>query len=85
MERGLLTVIRRFPANVHDIRELALSSPAFRSLCEDLVEAESALARWDASPSPIGIRRCSEYRVLVEELVGEIRAALEARNAPAGP
>ena len=72
MDRGVLAAVRRFPQRSLEIRRLAMSDNAFRSLCEDLCEAEEALARWSLLPSEQAASRRCEYDLLVEELAAEI-------------
>lgn len=78
MEDGLLAATRRFPARRDAIEALADRDEEFRALCADLAEAEAALRRWAATPSPTGEKRCAEYQDLVVGLAGEIEAALDA-------
>jgi crotonobetainyl-CoA:carnitine CoA-transferase CaiB-like acyl-CoA transferase len=93
MEDGLLAAARRFPARRGAIEALADRDEEFRALCADLAEAEAALHRWAAAPSPAREQRCAEYRDLVDSLADEIEAALDAakgvplptaRKLPAG-
>ena len=72
MDRGVTAAIRRFPQRSLEIRRLAIADSAFRSLCEDLSEAEDALARWSTLPLEQAAARRSEYDILVEELAAEI-------------
>ena len=76
MDRGVLAAVQRFPEWGGEIRRLALADTTFRGLCDDLLEAEAALARWtreDAAPSE---ERQREYGLLVRELADEIAAAV---------
>lgn len=78
MDQGVRAAVRRHLDRQPSIEELALRSESFRSLCADLAEAELALRRWEATPSPIQAARCMEYRMLVESLENELRAAIGA-------
>jgi len=72
MDRGVLVAVQRFPQWGSEIRRLALADAAFRSLCEDLVDAQSALALWTRSEGAQAVQRCNEYETLVRELSEEI-------------
>jgi len=86
MEKGLLAAVRRFPLKGPEIRRLALSDVSFRSLCEDLADAEHALDIWSASSSSVRTSRLGEYETLVKELVDEIETVLASRSgAPETP
>ncbi|MCB1490069.1 MAG: hypothetical protein KDJ88_21750 [Bauldia sp.] len=85
MEKGLLAAVRRFPLKGQEIKRLALSDVSFRSLCEDLADAEHALDSWAASASSVRSVRLGEYQTLVKELADEIEAMLAAHSgAPQG-
>ncbi len=80
MDKSVPAAVRRFPERSLDIRRLALSDGAFRSLCDDFHEAETALARWSLSTSEQGAARRAEYRLLVEELAAEILRMIDRRS-----
>jgi hypothetical protein len=82
MHRAILVAIARFPDRGHAIEQLARRNEDFLSLCDDLAEAESALARWERSSSPVSDTRCNEYRDLVRDLAIEIEAALDGYLQP---
>ena len=77
MEKGLLAAIRHFPLKSQEIRRRALADTNFRSLCDDLADAEAALDRWAHSPMPQSGARRAEYEILVTELVNEIECLLD--------
>ena len=81
MDRGVLVAVQRFPQWGSEIRRLALADTAFRALCEDLVDAQSALALWTRSDGAQAVQRRNEYETLVRELADEI-AGLVAGAAP---
>jgi len=58
------------------IEERAARDESFRSICEDLADAESALQKLENSQSPKRDQRCSEYQELVDSLAKEMAAAL---------
>ncbi|MCB1494431.1 MAG: hypothetical protein KDJ86_01490 [Bauldia sp.] len=76
MDRGLLAAVRRFPLKGQEIMRLALSDMSFRSLCEDLADAEHARDTWAASSSSVRAARLGEYQTLVNELADEIEMLL---------
>lgn len=80
MDRGVLAAVRRFPQRSLEIRRLALADSTFRSLCEDLAEAELALARWQQMTTEQAASRRSEYDLLVEELAIEINSIVDRRT-----
>jgi len=78
MEKGLQAALRRFPLKGQEIRRHALANSTFRSLCDDLADAEAASNQWGQSPSPQSNLRRSEYQILAEELATEIEQMLGA-------
>jgi hypothetical protein len=76
MSSNLAAAIRWFPSQKQAIEERAARDESFRSICEDLADAESALQNLENSQSPKRDQRCSEYRELVDSLAKEIAAAL---------
>jgi hypothetical protein len=80
MHLALQATIAHFPDRGRAIQELAKTDDGFLSLCEDLAEAEAALAQWEHSSSPVKEARCAEYRDLVQDLAVEIEAELDRRK-----
>jgi hypothetical protein len=80
MHHAVQAVIARFPDRGHAIEELAGTDEGFRTLCEDLAEADVALTRWEHSSSPAKEARCAEYRDLVRDLAVEVEAELDRRK-----
>jgi hypothetical protein len=78
MDGGVLAAVGRFPGQRREIEALVAGDEGFRSLCDDLAEAEAALAGWRASTAAVRDARCAEYRDLVEDLAREVGAALGA-------
>ena len=78
MEKGVQAAVRRFPLRGPEIRRLALANATFRSLCEDLADAESAFDQWGSSSAIGSKQRQSEYQVLARELAIEIEHMLAA-------
>lgn len=79
MDKGVLAAVRRFPRRSLEITRLAIADASFRSLCEDLREAEEALERWSHVTSDQAALRRSEYDLLVEELAAEIEGIVDRR------
>ena len=81
MQKWLVAVINRFPAQEGLIMRSALADEAFRSLCEDFGDAEFALRKWNDATSQAREVRLREYRELVDELAAEIERTLESKEA----
>jgi hypothetical protein len=79
MENGLEAALRLYPTKTREIRRLAFASRDFRSLCNDLAEADRTLKRMAEHPTMDEHRR--EYEVLVEELALEIENFIKVRTA----
>ena len=73
---GQQAAIRKFPSNAKSIEALLVSSESFRELCEDLAEAERALAAIDQLPKPLQFPSRIECRGWVESLAKEIEGVL---------
>lgn len=73
-------IIARFPTAARAIRRLALSDPAFRSICEDHSLASATLERFRQLSEHSERPEVAEYRGLVEGLQDEIRRYLEDRS-----
>lgn len=81
MDPGILAAIQILPKYETAIKELALQSESFRSLCGDLVDAEQALRRRMRSEILEDAAQRTEYRHLVESLEAELRQAILAWQA----
>lgn len=79
MDRGIRAAIRLLPNHKKSIQELMLRNEGFRALCTDLVEAETALERWENSRSPEREAHCAEYRLIIVGLEAEIRQTISGR------
>jgi hypothetical protein len=88
---GQRAAIRRFPSEAKLIEEVIVRSESFRALCDDLAEAERALAATDEMPEAFCRNRRAECQEWVEDLTNEIERALhkakvvhiaEARHKP---
>jgi hypothetical protein len=75
--------VRRFPQFELAIHRLMERDESFRDMCEELAEAESALARVDMVPLALREARRAEWQELVDRLVGEVGAAVLNTDAAA--
>ena len=73
---GQRAATRRFPAAAKLIEEALSRSESFRGLCNDLAEAERALAATDEMPEPMREARRAECQEWVESLTNEIARVL---------
>ena len=76
MSTGLQAATLRLPAKVREIKDLIVKDENFRSICDDLAAAESALRQVDQMPEALRAERRREYESLVESLTAEIEEAL---------
>jgi hypothetical protein len=75
-ERAFSAATRRFPQAEFAIRKLMSRSEVFCDICEELAEAELALARVPEAPAALQEARKTEWQELVDRLVAELAAAL---------
>ena len=80
-ERGFSAAVRRFPQAEFAIRRLMSRSEAFCDMCEELAEAECALSKVPGAPEGLREARRHEWQELVDRLVAEVGAALQASEA----
>ena len=73
---GQQAAIRRFPAHATLIEETIVYSESFRGLCDDLAEAERALAATVQMPEALRRDRRAECEEWVESLTNEIERVL---------
>jgi hypothetical protein len=77
------TVLRHFPAKVDAVRDLALRNQSFRDMCQELDDAERALARMEDLSPDIRVERLEECHGWIERLMQEMEDALaEAKVIP---
>ncbi len=76
MYSTLAAAIRWFPSQKQAIEERAARDESFRSICEDLEDAEFAPQKMENSKSPKRDQHCSQIRELIDSLAREIAAAL---------
>ena len=68
--------VRKFPSHAKLIEELTIRSESFRELCEDLAEAERALAASEQLSETLRSARRAECQGWVDGLTKEIEEAL---------
>ncbi|MDW6021086.1 hypothetical protein SAZ10_04840 [Mesorhizobium sp. BAC0120] len=73
--------VRRFPELELTIRRMFEADQGFREMCEELVEAETALSRVEQLPEPKRAARKAEWQDLVARLTREIEVALRENQA----
>lgn len=81
-ERALCAAQLRFPHAELAIRRLMRTSEAFRDMCEELADAEAALADAQSKPAPLREARRLEWQELIDRLVAEIAAVLRESGVP---
>ena len=81
---AFVAATRRFPDFELPIKRLIETDENFRDICEELAEAESALAAADKLPAALRAARRAEWQALVDRLVAEVEAALGSRGTRAG-
>lgn len=81
-ERAFCAAQLRFPYAELAIRRLMRSSEAFRDMCEELADAEAALADALSKPAPLREVRRLEWQELIDRLVAEIAATLRDHGVP---
>jgi hypothetical protein len=77
---GLSAATRRFPAHSFEIEQMTTSDESFRSLCDDLAAAESALQGIDQLPVALRAERRIECQSWIESLTKEIEGALRRKK-----
>src|SRR5262245_6781989 len=73
---GQWAAIRRFPSDAKLIAQLMIRGESFRGLCDDLAEAERALAATEDMPEALRRARRAECEEWVEGLTNEIEQSL---------
>jgi hypothetical protein len=76
-DSGCTAALFRFPQSEFAIRKLWVRSEAFRDMCEELAEAERALANVRPEPPGLSAARQAEWQELVALLIAEIATALK--------
>ena len=77
--------MRRFPQFELAVHRLMDRCEAFREMCEELAEAELALASVDMVPPALREARRAEWQELVDRLVAEVGAALQDKDVVTRP
>lgn len=74
--RGYQAAARRFPGREQAISKLMDQSDQFAEICEELADAESALANLGDLPQAVQRERNAEWDELITRLVSELDAYL---------
>jgi hypothetical protein len=77
-KRAVAAALRRFPQHELTIHRLIDRAESFRDMCEELADAEMALARVNEAPLAQREERRAEWQALVDRLVGEVETELRA-------
>lgn len=77
---ALLAAVRRHPERELAVRRLIAADERFRDICEELADAELALANTDGAPAATRAARRAEWQELVDRLAGELKSALEGHE-----
>jgi hypothetical protein len=80
-QKSVSAAVRRFPQHELAAHQLADRDESFRDMCEELAEAELALARVDEAPAALRAARKAEWQEIVGRLAKEIEAVLQERTA----
>jgi hypothetical protein len=80
-QAGLSAAVRRYPQFELTIRRMIVADEGFRDVCEELAEAEAALAKVCDLPAALQEARRAEWEELIDRLAGELRGAVEGRVA----
>lgn len=80
----IATVVSCFPEHELTVRRLYGGYSEFRTICEDLGEAQRALRRWESAETASECR-AQQYRELLRELEYEIAIRIEQFESCAGP
>jgi hypothetical protein len=75
---NLTAAVLKLPDREVEIRRLAGCDESFRSLCEDLSDAMQTLDRWLSAGSVHVADLIKEYQSLIDALVAEVQASLDA-------
>jgi|ERR1700722_6934303 hypothetical protein len=76
----LRAAARRFPDDARLIEEISARPGPLRDMCEELSDAEKALAATDMAPPEIRDARKNEWQSAIETLTREIKQALQEAN-----
>lgn len=74
MDQNLLMILDAFPSCGDCVQALYETNSAFRSMCQDYVDAHIALQSWQQSSKAEATLRIEEYHTLIGELSEDIDA-----------
>jgi hypothetical protein len=83
-QKAISAAVRRFPQFELTIHRLMDRAESFRDMCEELADAELALARVDQMPLASREARRAEWQALIDRLVAEMETELRGCD-PSGP
>jgi len=83
-KRAVAAALRRFPHHELTIYRMMDRAESFRDMCEELADAELALAKVDKAPPAQRKERRSEWQALVDRLLAEMEAELLGCNPSRG-
>ncbi len=72
------SIVRHFATQGADPRGLATRDPAFRDMCEEFAEAETALSQIEWQSADVRGERLEECQGWIEGLLAEMEEALSA-------
>ena len=80
-QEAFAAATRRFPHFALPIRRLIDTDESFRDVCEELADAELALAAVPNAPAALRAARRAEWQELIDRLVAELEAAIASDAA----
>jgi hypothetical protein len=80
-KRAVAAALRRFPQHELTIHRLMDRAESFRDMCEELADAEMALARVDEAPAALREDRRAEWQAVVDRLVAEVETELRGYDS----
>ena len=83
-QEALAAATRRFPRFALPIRRLIETDERFRDICEELADADLALAAVGSAPAALRAARQAEWQELIDRLVVELEAAIDADASARG-
>ena len=83
-QEAFAAATRRFPHFALPIRRLIETDESFRDICEELADAELALAAVPNAPAALRAARLAEWQELIDRLVVELETAIGCDAAARG-
>lgn len=82
---GLARAIARFPGAAAALRQLLLTDPPFREICEEYALAQQSLALFEARPDAAERPEIGDYRTVIAELEDEMDRILKMTGPENSP